>query len=188
MRSGRSWASPAQRRGSILPVHNIYTHVSQQTTSVILRHDNTAAENKKNNITAMMIIITLILRGDIIEQQRSGWWWEACNSDSCDSPPSLPHPSRWGHRILEDSSRSEREANVFMQRWFPITTRTNTHKNPQYRTLQWYCINYWRISEQRIRTLSMFLWFTIKRHVLIREFGDRKKVGIENKNFFPIMP
>lgn len=68
MQSGRSWASPARRRGPILLLHNIYIHVTQQTTTVNLRYDNTTAENKISSTveTVMMTIIILTLREDII--------------------------------------------------------------------------------------------------------------------------
>lgn len=64
--SGRSWASPARRRGSKLPLHNIYIHMTQQTTTVSLRHDNTTAENNETVEAVMMTIIILILIEDII--------------------------------------------------------------------------------------------------------------------------
>lgn len=68
MQSGRSWASPAQHRGSKLPLQNIYIHMTRQTTTVNLRRDNTAAENKINKMmeTVMMTILILILREKII--------------------------------------------------------------------------------------------------------------------------
>ena len=51
------------------------------------------------------------------------------SSSSCSSSSSS---SCWGHRILEDSAQSEREASVFMQKWFlslcPIITRKKTQK------------------------------------------------------------
>ena len=109
--SGRSLASPAQHRGSRLPRHDIYIHVTWQTTTVNLRHDNTTggkwnrqyswdSADDSNHINTE--------RGHYFgaeqhwtDQQRTGWWWEACYSASCDSfykgccsccLPPHPHP------------------------------------------------------------------------------------------------
>lgn len=132
MQSGRSWANPARRRGSSLPVQNTCIHVTRQTTTARLRHDNITAEYRKNSKAVETVITTTII---LIHREDITWCVRQNNSeqdgggrlvtlDSCDSQnpfseascsccPRLtpePPPSCWGHRILEDSARSDREA------------------------------------------------------------------------------
>lgn len=129
MQSGRSWESPARRRGS----SSQHLYPRNPTDNHGQFKDMTTQQRKiKSTKTVMMTIIILILREDIIwgsiGQTNNGQGGGgrlvtliAVTHRIHSTKPrafaaSLPFPPPPAEGILEDSARSEREANVFMQR------------------------------------------------------------------------
>lgn len=78
--SGRSWASLARHRGSKVPVHNIYTHVSPTDNLSQFKtwQYGSGQQTQHNSYDDDNYINTE--RGHYRTTKRSGWWREACNS------------------------------------------------------------------------------------------------------------